>query len=27
VRFLEDVILDPAEILVSEHAAHGPGDE
>jgi carbamoyl-phosphate synthase large subunit len=27
VRFLEDIILDPAEILVSEHAAHGPGDE
>jgi len=27
VRFLEDIILDPAEVLVSEHAAHGPGDE
>ena len=27
VRFLEDIILDPAEVLVSEHAAHGPEDE
>ncbi|NYF08874.1 carbamoyl-phosphate synthase large subunit [Leifsonia sp. AK011] len=27
VRFLEDLILDPAEVLVSEHAAHGPEDE
>lgn len=27
VRFLEDVFLDPAEVLVSENAAHseGPG--
>ena len=27
VRFLEDIILDPAEVLVSAHAAHGPEDE
>jgi len=27
VRFLEDVFVDPAEILHSEHAAHGPDDE
>ncbi|MEP6843856.1 MAG: ATP-grasp domain-containing protein [Pseudolysinimonas sp.] len=29
VRYLEDVFLDPAEVLVSEHAAHAeaPGDE
>ncbi len=27
VRFLEDVILDPAELLVSEHAAHQAGDD
>jgi carbamoyl-phosphate synthase large subunit len=29
VRYLEDVFLDPSEILVSENAAHadGPGDE
>ena len=27
VRFLEDVFVDPAEVLVSEHAAHGPEDE
>jgi carbamoyl-phosphate synthase large subunit len=25
VRFLEDVFLDPAEVLVSEHSAHGAG--
>lgn len=27
VRFLEDVFVDPAEILFSENAAHGEGDE
>lgn len=27
VRFLDDVILDPAELLVSAHAAHQSGDE
>lgn len=27
VRFLEDVFLDPAEVLHSENAAHGPEDE
>lgn len=27
VRFLEDVFLDPAEVLVSEYAAHGADDE
>ena len=29
VRYLEDVFLDPVEILVSDHAAHAeaPGDE
>jgi carbamoyl-phosphate synthase large subunit len=27
VRYLEDVFVDPAEILVSEHAAHGAEDE
>lgn len=27
VRYLEDVFVDPSEILKSEHAAHGPGDE
>ncbi len=26
VRYLEDIFLDPADILQSEHAAHGPGD-
>ncbi|MGX5681468.1 ATP-grasp domain-containing protein [Schumannella luteola] len=26
VRFLEDVFVDPAEVLVSEHAAHGAED-
>jgi carbamoyl-phosphate synthase large subunit len=27
VRYLEDVFIDPAEVLVSEHAAHGEDDE
>lgn len=27
VRFLEDIFVEPSEVLVSEHAAHGPEDE
>ena len=26
VRFLEDVFLDPAEVLMSTHAGHADGD-